>query len=215
MSSNPKSSAAPFEGSGQGGRSSGTTAPAEYNATGIPSGKLGMWLFLASEVMLFGAFISAYIVLHMGSPNFGVPDPAIMGRPLATLNTFILITSSVTMVLALAAIQEDRRAHFVRYLVATILLGCTFLVIKMFEYNHKIHEGLTISSSLFGSFYYTMTGLHGLHIIGGIIFNLYILKRGLQGRFSSTHFERVEYAGLYWHFVDLVWVILFPLFYLV
>jgi len=187
----------------------------EQNATGIPSGKLGMWVFLASEVMLFGAFISSYIVLRMGSPNFGVPPEEIMGRPLATLNTFILITSSVTMVLALAAIQRDNKNRFVGYLSMTLLLGLGFLIIKSFEYQHKIHEGLTISSSLFGSFYYTMTGLHALHIIGGMIFIFYILVRGLRGGFSSQHHERVEYAGLYWHFVDLVWVIIFPLFYLV
>ncbi len=188
---------------------------AEYNATGIPSGKLGMWVFLASEVMLFGAFISSYIVLHMGSPNFGRPAEEVMGRPLATLNTFILITSSVSMVLALAAIQRDKIKAFAGYMVTTIGLGLLFLVIKMFEYHHKIHEGLTISSGLFGSFYYTLTGLHGIHIIGGLIFNLYILINGLRGKYSSSHHERVEYAGLYWHFVDLVWVILFPVFYLV
>ncbi len=97
----------------------------------------------------------------------------------------------------------------------TSLLGLGFLVIKAFEYQHKIHEGLTISSSLFGSFYFTLTGLHGLHVIGGLIFNTYVLVMGLRGRFNSQHHGRVEYAGLYWHFVDLVWVILFPVFYLV
>lgn len=191
-------------------------APAiEHNATGIPSGKLGMWVFLASEVMLFGAFISSYIVLHMGSPNFGRPPVELLGKPLATINTFILITSSVTMVLALASIQAEKIKAFAGYLSVTMILGLTFLVIKGFEYQHKIHEGITISSSLFGSFYYTMTGLHGLHMIGGLVFNLYILVKGLRGGFSNGRWERVEYAGLYWHFVDLVWVILFPLFYLV
>lgn len=187
----------------------------EHNATGIPNGKLGMWVFLASEIMLFGAFISSYIVLRMGSPNFGVPPEEIMGRPLATLNTFILITSSVTMVLALAAIQRDNIKQFTVFLVLTSLLGLAFLGIKAFEYQHKIHEGLTISSSLFGSFYFTLTGLHALHMVGGLIFNAYVLVQGLRGVFNSRHYERVEYAGLYWHFVDLVWVILFPVFYLV
>lgn len=187
----------------------------EHNSTGIPHGKLGMWVFLASEIMLFGAFISAYIVLRMGSPMFGVPAEEIMGRPLATINTFVLITSSVTMVLALAAIQGNNVKKFAGYLILTSILGLTFLVIKGFEYQHKIHEGLTITSSLFGSFYYTMTGLHALHMIGGLIFNAYILFNGLRGKYNNGHFERVEYAGLYWHFVDLVWVILFPVFYLV
>lgn len=186
-----------------------------HNATGIPSGKLGMWTFLASEVMLFGAFISAYIVLRMGSPNFGVPSEAVLGRGLATLNTFVLISSSFTMVLALASIQKDKIKAFAGYIVMTMLLGSTFLGIKVYEYAHKIHEGLTISSGLFGSFYFTMTGLHALHMIGGLVFLTYILIMGLKGRYSSHEHGRVEYAGLYWHFVDLVWVILFPVFYLV
>jgi len=188
---------------------------AEYNATGIPSGKLGMWVFLASEIMLFGAFISSYVVLRMGSANFGVPSEEVLTRPLATLNTFVLITSSITMVLALAAIQRDNIKQFAAYMLATMSLGITFLVIKGFEYAHKIHEGLTISSSLFGSFYFTLTGLHALHMLGGLVFNTYILINGLRGKFSNGHSGRVEYAGLYWHFVDLVWVILFPIFYLV
>ena len=86
---------------------------------------------------------------------------------------------------------------------------------NFFEYSHKIHEGLTISSALFGSFYFTMTGLHALHLIGGLVFNVYIIIKGLKGTYSSQNYQRVEYAGLYWHFVDLVWVILFPVFYLV
>jgi cytochrome c oxidase subunit III len=187
----------------------------EHNSTGIPHGKLGMWVFLASEIMLFGAFISSYIVLSIGSPNFGRPATELLGKPLATINTFVLITSSVTMVLALAAIQKDRVKQFASYLALTSLLGLTFLGIKAYEYHHKISEGITISSSLFGSFYYTMTGLHALHMIGGLVFNTYILINGLRGKYNSQHHERVEYAGLYWHFVDLVWVILFPVFYLV
>jgi len=184
-------------------------------STDIPSGKLGMWVFLASEIMLFGALISSYIVLRMGSPNFGVPPEEIMGRPLATLNTFLLILSSFTIVMALWGIQNDRRKLFAGCMSTTIVLGIAFLIIKSFEYRHKIHEGLTVSSSLFGSFYFTMTGLHALHIIGGLIFNAYVLINGLRGKYTRDHHERVEYAGLYWHFVDLVWVILFPLFYLV
>jgi heme/copper-type cytochrome/quinol oxidase subunit 3 len=192
-----------------------TTTASAPTTTGIPSGKLGMWVFLCSEVMLFGAFISAYIVLRMGSPNFGVPPEEIMGRPLATLNTFLLILSSFTMVLAHAAIQRDDRRSFARFMSSTIGLGLLFLCIKAFEYHHKISEGLTISASLFGGFYYTLTGLHALHIIAGLVFNGYVLVNGLSGRFNAQHCERVEYAGLYWHFVDLVWVVLFPLFYLV
>jgi heme/copper-type cytochrome/quinol oxidase subunit 3 len=187
----------------------------EYNATGIPSGKLGMWVFLASEIMLFGALISSYVVLAMGSTNFGRPDTALLGKPLATINTFVLITSSVTMVMALASIQKNNVKAMLGWMSATSVLGLAFLGIKGFEYHHKISEGITITSSLFGSFYYTMTGLHGLHMLGGLVFNIYIMINAARGKYNSDHFERVEYAGLYWHFVDLVWVILFPLFYLV
>jgi heme/copper-type cytochrome/quinol oxidase subunit 3 len=101
------------------------------------------------------------------------------------------------------------------FLCLTSLLGLTFLGIKAYEYHHKYHEGLTLSSSLFGSFYFTLTGLHALHMVGGLILNTYVLSMGLRGRFNSQHLERVEYAGLYWHFVDAVWVILFPVFYLI
>lgn len=192
-----------------------TAAVQQHTNTGIPSGKLGMWVFLASEVMLFGAFISSFIVLRMGSTNFGVPADEIMGRPLATLNTFVLISSSAALVMALAAIQENDVKGFGRWMWGVLGLGSTFLVIKAFEYIHKIHEGLTISSSLFGSFYFTMTGIHALHMIAGLVFNGYILYHGLKGRWNNGNWARVEYAGLYWHFVDLVWVIIFPLFYLV
>src|ERR1041385_2522343 len=168
------------------------TAVMEHNATGIPSGKLGIWVFLASEVMLFGAFISSYIVLRMGSPNFGVPPESVMGRPLATVNTFVLITSSVTMVLALASIQRDNIKAYAGFLTTTMGLGLVFLGIKAYEYHHKIGEGLTITSSLFGSFYFTLTGLHGLHVIAGLIFNAYILVNGLRGKYSSQNFGRVE-----------------------
>jgi heme/copper-type cytochrome/quinol oxidase subunit 3 len=182
--------------------------------TGISNAKLGTWSFLASEVMLFGGLISAYVILRSGSAHMAIPPREMMGIPLATLNTFVLISSSVTMVLALAAIQEGSIPRFSRYLGLTILGGFIFLIIKAYEYDHKWHEGITLSSNLFGSFYYTLTGLHMLHVTGGIILNFYILYAGRRGDFTPDSHERVECAGLYWHFVDLVWVILFPILYL-
>ena len=106
-------------------------------ATGIPNGKLGMWLFLASEVMLFGGFISSYVILRTGSPSFGVPPREMLGVPLATFNTMVLIVSSMTMVMALDSIQRDNLRRWGGYLTATILLGCTFLGVKAFEYHHE------------------------------------------------------------------------------
>lgn len=186
----------------------------EPTSTGVPHGKLGMWVFLASEVMLFGSLISSYIVLRLGSPLFVIPSHEMLSVPVAAANTFVLIVSSVTMVMALASIQQDNRKAMIGYLIATIACGLIFLAVKTWEYPHKWHEGITLSSGLFGSFYFTMTGLHGLHVLGGIGFNLYILIQGIKGRWSSRRCERVEYAGIYWHFVDLVWVVLFPLLYL-
>ena len=173
-----------------------------------------MWVFLASEVMLFGSLISSYIVLRLGSPLFVIPPHEMLNVPLAAANTFVLIVSSVTMVMALAAIQQDDRKGMIGYLLATLLCGLIFLAVKSYEYPHKWEEGITISSGLYGSFYFTMTGLHGLHVIGGLAFNTYILIQGIRGKWSSHHCQRVEYAGIYWHFVDLVWVVLFPLLYL-
>ena len=186
----------------------------DETGTGIPNGKLGMWVFLASEVMLFGGFISSYVILRTGSDYFLIPAKELLGVPLATLNTLVLITSSVTMVLALDAIQKGNNKGLIRCLILTLLLAFCFLGIKAYEYPHKWREGITISSGLFGSFYFTLTGLHGLHVLGGICFISYILRNAIKGRYTPQNHARVEYAGLYWHFVDLVWVILFPIFYL-
>ena len=147
----------------------GSHAAADTN-TGIPSGKLGMWVFLASEVMLFGGFISSYVILRTGSTNFVVPGKEMLGVPLAMINTFVLITSSVTMVLALDAIEKGNVKGLVRNLIFTLILAACFLGIKSYEYPHKWREGITISSGLFGSFYYTLTGLHMLHVLGGMGF---------------------------------------------
>ncbi len=181
--------------------------------TGISHAKLGTWAFLASEIMLFGGLISAYVILRSGSSHFYVPPRAMMGVPLATLNTFILISSSVTMVLALVAMHEDNLAKFKRFMLCTIGGGFGFLIVKSYEYQHKWHEGITISSNLFGSFYYTLTGLHVIHVIGGIVLMFVVLSQGSRGMYAKNS-DRVECAGLYWHFVDLVWVILFPILYL-
>lgn len=190
-----------------------STAIAETN-TGISHAKLGTWAFLASEIMLFGGLISAYVILRSGSAHLAVPPRSMMGVPLATFNTFALITSSVTMVLALAAIQEGNIAKFQRWILCTIGGGLIFLCVKAYEYHHKWEEGITISSNLFGSFYYTLTGLHVIHVTGGLFLMAYILWAGTRGDFTPDSHDRVECAGLYWHFVDLVWVILFPILYL-
>ena len=187
-----------------------------HPVTGISNGKLGIWLFLASEVMLFGALFSAYVLLRVGADVWPHGYQAGLSIPLATVNTLVLIGSSVTMVMAWASLKMNRFRNFRLFLGATILLAFTFLVIKGFEYDAKFHHEIFPWTSTFYAIYFTLTGLHGLHVIGGILVNSYLLLPGSKlwktdpDRFAN----RVEYAGLYWHFVDLVWIFLFPVLYL-
>ena len=182
--------------------------------TGIPNGKFGIWLFLASEVMLFGSLFSSYILLRTGAPSWprGADE---LNIPLATVNTMVLITSSITMVMAWASLKMNSLSKFRLYMVATLACSFIFLVIKYFEYSSKFHHNHFPSTNNFFGIYFTLTGLHGIHIIGGIIVNTYLLFfTGLWHK-DREHFEnRVENAGLYWHFVDLVWIFLFPSLYL-
>jgi heme/copper-type cytochrome/quinol oxidase subunit 3 len=190
-----------------------------HPVTGIPNGKLGIWLFLASEVMLFGALFSSYVLIRTGSPHWppeGGLSSEVLNVPLATLNTAVLITSSITMVLAWASCKMGSIPRFRLWMGATIALAFVFLVVKYFEYKHKFDLGHTPSHDNFYAIYFTMTGLHGLHIIGGIVVNAYLWGPGTKlWATDPEHFtNRVENAGLYWHFVDLVWIFLFPCLYL-
>jgi len=181
--------------------------------TGLFNAKMGIWLFLASEVMLFGALFTTYILLRVGSPDWPRGE---LDIPLATANTAILITSSITMVMAWASLMTKSFGKFRVYLGATILLGLAFLVLKGFEYAHHFQTGEIPSKNTFFGIYFTLTGLHGLHVIGGLIVNSYFWSAGSKmwktqpERFTN----RIEVAGLYWHFVDLVWIFLFPVLYL-
>ena len=186
-----------------------------HPVTGITNSKLGIWLFLASEVMLFGALFSTYIILRVGSESW--PHGwTLLNVPLATLNTMVLITSSVTMVMAWASLMMNRIGRYRLFMGLTILLSFVFLVIKYFEYSHKFHHGHFPSTNTFYAIYFTLTGLHGLHVLGGIIVNTYFLLPGSRlWKTNPKQFTgRVECAGLYWHFVDLVWIFLFPTLYL-
>lgn len=183
--------------------------------TGVTNAKLGIWLFLASEVMLFGSLFSSYILLRMGASKWprGVEFLSI---PLATLNTAILISSSVTMVMAYAALLKNEFQKYKLYLGLTILCGFGFLIVKYFEYSAKFEHHYFPSKNTFLAIYFTLTGLHGLHVIGGMIVNFY--HWGPGSKLWKTEPERligrIEVSGLYWHFVDLVWIFLFPVLYL-
>ncbi len=183
--------------------------------TGLYNAKLGVWLFLASEVMLFGALFSSYILLRVGAPSWP-HGYDILNVPLATTNTVVLIASSVTMVMAWASLMMKDFSKYKRYMGLTVLAGLIFLVIKTVEYSAKFEHHLYPSNNTFLAIYFTLTGLHGLHVIGGIILNGYLWGPGSKmwqtdpKRFTN----RIEVAGLYWHFVDLVWIFLFPVLYL-
>ena len=184
--------------------------------TGLYNGKLGIWLFLASEVMLFGGLFSAYVFLRTGAESWPVGSD-ILNVPMATLNTMFLITSSVTMVMSWASLKLNDFGKFKMYLGFTILLAFGFLVVKYFEYTGKFHHGIYPSSSTFMGIYFTLTGLHMLHIIGGmIVMGYFWLPFGNKMWQSNPEqfTNRIGVAGLYWHFVDLVWIFLFPILYL-
>ncbi len=184
--------------------------------TGLYNAKLGIWLFLASEVMLFGGLFSAYILLRLTDPNWINYGQNALNVPLATLNTVVLITSSVTMVMSWVSLKLKDLKKYKIYMGATLLCSFIFLIIKYFEYTAKFDHGLYPSTNNFLAVYFTITGLHALHIIGGIVVNGYFYGPGIKmwdtepERFTN----RIEIAGLYWHFVDLVWIFLFPALYL-
>ena len=183
--------------------------------TGLNNVKLGIWLFLASEVMLFGALFSSYVLLRLIAPEWPL-GVDVLNVPLGAVNTAVLIGSSVTMVMAYASLKMGNLDRYKQWMGTTIALALLFMVIKGFEYNHEFEIGNFPWTSTYLAIYFTMTGLHALHIIGGVIVNSYFLGPGAKmwetNRAQFTN--RVEAAGLYWHFVDLVWIFLFPVLYL-
>lgn len=193
-----------------------------HPVTGVYSGKLGTWLFLASEVMLFGALFSSYVLLRVGAPATGPaawPSHAEteLSWKIGGFNTLVLIISSVTMVMAWASLKMNDLAKARMYLGFTVALALVFIIVKLlFEYIPKFQAHHTPSHSNFFALYFTMTGLHALHIIGGIIVITYFIFPGssLWKKDPEYYTNRIECTGLYWHFVDLVWIFLFPVLYL-
>src|SRR2546425_1641482 len=181
--------------------------------TGLHNGKLGIWLFLASEVMLFGALFSTYILLRVGSVEWPRGELSVW---LGAANTVILISSSVTMVMAWASLKLNDWSKHRLYLSLTIGLAALFLVNKYFEYSEHLANKEGPAQSTFFAIYWTLTGLHGLHIIGGMIVMTYLIGPGakLWKKNPDQFANRIEATGLYWHFVDLVWIFLFPVLYL-
>lgn len=183
--------------------------------SGITNAKLGVWLFLASEIMLFATLFTSYIVLRLGAASWPWGWDA-LNVPLAALNTAILIGSSVTIVMAYAKTYDEDKAGFQFWMALTLLLSFAFLVVKAFEYGAEFEQGIGPSTSVFYAIYFTMTGLHGVHILGGILVNggLLYMSAAKEHWENPLFLGRVEGAGLYWHFVDIVWIFLFPALYL-
>lgn len=190
-----------------------TTTAQHTTSTGLDSPKLGMWIFLATEVMLFSSLIGAFLQMKGRSP---ADANYVLNVPVTAVNTFILIISSTTVVLALEGIMNGDKRRLTRFLAATLALGATFLGIQIFEYTQLIlHEGFTPSGSLFGGGFYTVTGFHGFHVFIGLLWCTWLLTQAVKGKFSADNYTRVEIFGLYWHFVDVVWIILFTIIYLI
>lgn len=194
------------------------------------AGKLGMWLFLVTEIMLFGVFFAGYGLFMYLYPEMYHEAHQELNKQMGALNTIVLLVSSLTMALAIAFIQRDQKGKSMVCLAATFVCACIFLVVKYFEYKVKFQHGLlpgayfhpvedihfkAPNAALFFSFYFVMTGTHGLHVLIGMALIAWIMFRTNRGDFNSRKFAPVEFVGLYWHIVDLIWIFLFPLIYLV
>jgi cytochrome c oxidase subunit 3 len=183
-----------------------------YEQAPVPAGKLGMWLFLSGEIILFGGLIGTFLLYRFVSPDWheaAAQTSVLVG----SLNTMILLTSSYTMVMAFKAADSGDDGMLRWWLLLTVVLGLAFLGVKAFEWKGKFDHHLGPWAGRFWSFYFTMTGLHALHLLAGIVVNAMLLIQAVRRRLLRAA-HRVEIAGLYWHFVDIVWIFLFPLFYL-
>ncbi len=189
--------------------------------------KIGMWLFLVTEILLFGGLFVGFAVMHSRYPEAFASAHHHLDRALGALNTVVLLVSSFTMALAVAAARAGKRRALIGCLVLTLTLAGVFLVVKYFEYSHKFHEGLlpgrfysykgpsVPGEFMFFSFYFLMTGLHALHVLAGMTAISWLIWRARRGDFSAQYYNPVDLVGLYWHLVDMIWIYLFPLLYLI
>ena len=192
-------------------------APPEHGhatSTGVSNEKMAMWAFLGSECLLFGALISVYL-LYRGKSIEGPVAADVFDIPYTSVSSFVLLMSSLTMVLALSATQRGDLRRSRIWLLATALLGASFVAGQVYEFTSFIREGLTIRTNLFGSAFYVLTGFHGAHVTLGVLMLLSLFGLSVQGRLGPDRAEVVEIAGLYWHFVDVVWIVIFTVIYLI
>ena len=185
-----------------------------YSSTGLPTWKVGFWTFIASECLFFGTLISTYMVYKHSSVQGPLPHE-VLNIPLTSISTFVLLMSSLAMVLALDGVARGRRGLAIGWLAAVIVLGATFLGFQAYEFTHFVREGLTIQRNIFGSSFFVLTGFHGAHVTVGVIWMTTLLVLAIRGKLPPTRALAVEIAGLYWHFVDIVWIVIFTLIYLI
>ncbi len=190
-----------------------THAAAHYTSTGLDNKKLAFWAFIGSECLLFGSLISTYLV-YKGRSVSGPTTHEILNIPITSVSTFDLLMSSLAMVLALAAVSRGDKVWARFWLGATAFLGLVFLGFQFYEFSSFVREGLTIKTNLFGSTFFTLTGTHGAHVAVGVLLLLTLLVRSFQGKLGPEKAINVEVTGLYWHFVDVVWIVIFTVVYL-
>lgn len=188
-------------------------ASAHYTSTGLDTRKIAFWTFIGSECLLFGTLISTYLV-YEGRSVSGPTTQEILNLPLTTISTFVLLMSSLAMVLALAAVTRGDRKGAILWLASTAALGAIFLGFQYVEFTEFVHEGLTIKTNLFGSTFYVLTGCHGLHVAVGVIWLTTLLILSIRNKLPPERAMTVEICGLYWHFVDVVWIVIFTVVYL-
>jgi heme/copper-type cytochrome/quinol oxidase subunit 3 len=199
--------------------SSGTHTEVEAGhpptSTGLSNEKVGMWAFLGSECLLFGALISTYLLFKGQSKPGSLRPHDVFDIPYTSVSSFVLLMSSLTMVLALAAIQRGDHRRTRIWLLTTALLGASFVAGQAYEFTVFVREGLNLRVNLFGSSFFVLTGFHGAHVTIGVLMLLSLYSLSLKGKLPESKAETLELVGLYWHFVDVVWIVIFTLVYLI
>ncbi|MEO7556751.1 MAG: cytochrome c oxidase subunit 3 [Acidimicrobiales bacterium] len=185
-----------------------------WTQTGISNDKLGMWVFLASDCLLFGGLISTYLLYKNTAAAPPLPHQ-VYDIPFTSVSSFILLMSSLTMVLALSALQRADHRRTRLWLLTTALLGATFISGQVYEFTSFLREGMGYTNSTASSAFYTLTGFHGVHVSLGILMLMSMFVASLRGRLTADRAETLEIIGLYWHFVDIVWIVIFPVVYLI
>ena len=188
--------------------------PEHYTSMGLDNRKMGFWAFIGSECLLFGSLISTYLV-YQGRSVSGPTPAEVLNIPVTSISTFDLLMSSLWMVLALAAVQRNDMKWAKIWLFGTAVGGLIFLGGQVWEFTHFVHEGLTLHTNLFGATFFVLTGTHGAHVTVGVLWLLTLWVRAMQGKLTSANAMTVEITGLYWHFVDVIWIVIFTLVYLI